>query len=81
MKSAHVTEMPSPEEYTHRCRLCWPGVDESSDDSSGPESSDSSRGAEDSGVSSSGFMGADQRSSWVKMKDSCEPTELRGAVC
>eukprot|EP00439_Symbiodinium_sp_Y106_P005273 s6011_g1.t1 len=31
--------------------LCWPGVDESSDDSSGPESSDSSRGAEDSGVS------------------------------
>ena len=50
-ESAHVTEMPSPEEYTHRCRLCWPGVDESSDDSSGPESSDSSRGAEDSGVS------------------------------
>ena len=51
MLDARVTEMPSPEEYTHRCRLCWPGVDESSDDSSGPESSDSSRGAEDSGVS------------------------------
>ena len=50
-ESAHVTEMPAPEEYTHRCRLCWPSVEESSDDSSGPESSDSSREAEDSGVS------------------------------
>ena len=50
-ESAHVAEMPTPEEYTHRCRLCWPSVEESSDDSSGPESSDSSREAEDSGVS------------------------------
>ena len=50
-ESAHVAEMPTPEEYTHRCRLCWPSVEESSDDSSGPESSDSSREAQDSGVS------------------------------
>lgn len=58
-----VQEMPEPDEYSYRCRLCWPGPEEmndSSDDSSEESSGSATPGvAEDSGTS--------PRASWERV--------------
>ncbi|CAE7279393.1 unnamed protein product [Symbiodinium sp. CCMP2456] len=44
-----VQEMPEPDEYSYRCRLCWPGpegTNDSSDDSSQESSGSASPGSE-----------------------------------